>query len=217
MHQAAETYLAAADPLMKKLIKAHGSCTLKPEGQRQPFESLVRAIAHQQLHANAAEAILARLIEASNNKFPTPEGLLALPEEKIRICGFSQAKTASLQDIARNSLTGVVPTSAQIKKLSDEDIVTRLTQIRGVGRWTVEMLLMFQLGRPDILPVDDFGIRHGFMVVKKLEQMPKPRELLTYGYKWQPHRTVASWYLWRAADAAKLASKKPALTKKNKS
>lgn len=202
MYQEAQKYLAA-DPLMRRLIKQHGSCTLEPQTKRQPYESLVRAIAHQQLHGKAAEAILGRLIDALPGKFPKPDDLLNTPESKIRACGFSQSKIAALRDIALHTQNGVVPTRAQIAKLSDEEIVTRLTQIRGVGRWTVEMLLIFQLGRPDILPVDDFGVRNGFRIAKELPEMPKPKELLAYGARWQPYRTVASWYLWRAADAAK--------------
>lgn len=203
MFQTAEAKLAAADPLMRRLIKQHGSCTLEPQTMRQPYESLVRAIAHQQLHGKAAEAILGRLINALPGKFPKPDDLLNFPETKIRACGFSQSKIAALRDIALHTQNGVVPTRAQIAKLSDEEIVARLTQIRGVGRWTVEMLLIFQLGRPDVLPVDDFGVRNGFRVAKKLPEMPKPKALLAYGARWQPYRTVASWYLWRAADAAK--------------
>ena len=203
MFQQAEAQLAAADPLMRRLIKQHGPCALEPQTKRQPYESLVRAIAHQQLHAKAAEAILGRLIAALPGKFPKPDDLLNVSETKIRACGFSQSKIAALRDIALQTQNGVVPTRAQIAKLSDEEIVTRLTQIRGVGRWTVEMLLIFQLGRPDILPVDDFGVRNGFRIAKKLPEMPKPKELLAYGARWQPFRTVASWYLWRAADASK--------------
>lgn len=203
MFQQAEAQLAVADPLMRRLIKQHGPCALEPQTKRQPYESLVRAIAHQQLHAKAAEAILGRLIAALPGKFPKPDDLLNVSETKIRACGFSQSKIAALRDIALQTQNGVVPTRAQIAKLSDEEIVERLTQIRGVGRWTVEMLLIFQLGRPDILPVDDFGVRNGFRVAKKLPEMPKPKELLAYGARWQPFRTVASWYLWRAADASK--------------
>lgn len=203
MYQEAQTYLAAADPLMRRLIKQHGPCTLEPQMQRQPYESLVRAIAHQQLHGKAAEAILGRLIDTLPGKFPKPADLLNTPESTIRACGFSLAKIAALRDIALQTQNGVVPTRARINKLSDEAIIARLTQIRGVGRWTVEMLLIFQLGRPDVLPVDDFGVRNGFRVAKKLPEMPKPKELLTHGARWQPYRTVASWYLWRAADAAK--------------
>ena len=200
MHQEAQNYLAAADPLMRRLIQQHGSCTLEPQTKRQPYESLVRAIAHQQLHAKAAEAILGRLIDALPGKFPQPDDLLNLPESTIRACGFSQSKIAALRDIALQTKNGVVPTRVRIAKLSDEEIVARLTQIRGVGRWTVEMLLIFQLGRPDILPVDDFGVRNGFRVAKKLPEMPKPKELLAYGARWQPYRTVASWYLWRSVS-----------------
>ena len=207
MHQAAEARLAESCPLMRRLIRQIGPCTLAPEHKRQPFESLVRAIAHQQLHARAAEAILARLVNLYPRKFPTAADILATEEAAIRACGFSLAKIAALRDIAIHAENGVIPTRAAIARLSDEEIIARLTRIRGVGQWTVEMLLIFQLGRPDILPADDFGIRNGFRVVKKLEALPRPRDVLEYGTRWKPHSTVASWYLWRAADQSK--SKQP--------
>ena len=126
-----------------------------------------------------------------------------MTDAQIRACGFSFAKIKAIRDIAEKTLSGVVPTSRQIVKLSDDEIVARLTEVRGVGRWTVEMLLIFQLGREDVLPVDDFGVRTGFHVAYKKREMPKPKELLAFGEKWQPHRTTAAWFLWRAADAAR--------------
>lgn len=203
MYADAESHLSDQCALMRRLIKAHGPCQLDPQGKRQPYESLMRAIAHQQLHANAAEAILGRVIALYPGKFPQPEDILATDDAKLRACGLSFSKIAAFRDIAQHTLSGTVPTRAKIAKLEDEEIIVRLTQIRGVGRWTVEMLLIFQLGRPDVLPVDDYGIRNGFRIIKKLDALPKPKELLAYGARWQPHRTVASWYLWRAADAAK--------------
>lgn len=204
----AQAHLAQADPLMRRLIRQHGDCSLVPETRRQPFESLVRAIAHQQLHGKAAEAILARLIAQSGRRFPLPQDLLDCEDATLRGCGFSFSKIAALRDIARHTLSGQVPTRRAILRLPDEEIVARLTEIRGVGRWTVQMLLIFQLGRPDVLPVDDFGIRHGLMVARKLPVMPTPKEVRTHGARWQPYCTVASWYLWRAADAAKALTKK---------
>ena len=136
-------------------------------------------------------------------KFPKPEDLAKVSDEQIRACGFSFAKIKSIRDIAEKTLSGVIPSSRQIVKLSDDEIVTRLTEVRGVGRWTVEMLLIFQLGRLDVLPADDFGIRSGFRFAYKKREMPKPKELLAFGEKWKPHRTTAAWFLWCAADAAK--------------
>lgn len=202
-YASAERHLAKSDAVMKRLIKQFGACALKPHTGRQPYESLVRAVAHQQLHGKAAEAILARFTALYPGKFPAAEAVLATRPGELRACGFSQAKIAAIHDIAAHTVSGTVPTLARIRKLPDDDIIARLTQIRGVGRWTVEMLLIFHLGRPDILPVDDFGVRNGFRIAYNLDAMPKPRALADHGVRWQPYRTIASWYLWRAADAAK--------------
>ena len=203
IYQSAIKFLAKSDPVMRRLMKQIGPCGLEPQRARQPFESLVRAIAHQQIHGKAAEAILGRFVALYPGKFPQPAALLETDSAALRGCGFSQAKVAAILDIAAHTLAGTVPTLARIRKMPDEKIVQRLIQIRGVGRWTVEMLLIFQLGRPDILPVDDFGIRNGFRIAYQCVAMPKPREVLEYGARWQPYRTVASWYLWRAADMEK--------------
>jgi DNA-3-methyladenine glycosylase II len=129
--------------------------------------------------------------------------LAEVTDQQIRACGFSFAKIKSIRDIAEKTLSGVVPSSRQIVNLPDDEIIARLTEVRGVGRWTVEMLLIFQLGRPDVLPVGDFGVRTGFRVAYKKREMPKPKALLAFGEKWKPHRTTAAWFLWCAADAAK--------------
>ena len=128
-------------------------------------------------------------------------------EQAIRGAGFSQAKVAALRDLAARTLDGTVPTGAVVRKLDDEAIIERLIAVRGIGRWTVEMLLIFQLGRPDVLPVDDFGVRNGFRIAYGQRSMPMPREVLRYGERWKPYRTAAAWYLWRAADQAKEAKK----------
>lgn len=199
----AEKFLSKADPVMRKLIKNHGACGLVPQAKRSPFESLARAIAHQQLNGTAAESILRRFVQLfPGQKFPKPEDILTAEIEQIRACGFSYAKIASLRDLATKACEGIVPTSRKIVSMSDEEIIARLTQIRGIGRWTVEMLLIFQLGRPDVLPVDDFGVRKGFANAYGLDEMPKPKALAAHGEVWKPHRTVASWYLWRAANPA---------------
>lgn len=201
MTRAALKHLSAADPVMGRLIRAIGPCKLEPETRRSPFQSLVRAVAHQQLHATAAGNILARFKRLFPGKrFPTAEDLASVTDEQIRACGFSFAKIRSIRDIAEKTVSGVVPTSRQIAKLSDEEIIARLTTVRGVGRWTVEMLLIFQLGRPDVLPVDDFGVRSGFRRAYRKRAMPKPKALLKFGKRWRPHATTAAWYLWRAAD-----------------
>jgi DNA-3-methyladenine glycosylase II len=208
MNATAHKHLSKADLVLKQLIREHGKCSLKPE-KRPPFQSLVMAVAHQQLNGTAANTILTRFKKLfPGRKFPKPEDLTKVTDEQIRACGFSFAKIKSIRDIAEKALSGVIPSSRQIMKLSDDEIVARLTEVRGVGRWTVEMLLIFQLGREDILPVDDFGVRSGFGHAYQKGKMPKPKELLAFGEKWKPHRTTAAWFLWRAADAAKDAKKK---------
>jgi DNA-3-methyladenine glycosylase II len=139
----------------------------------------------------------------SRQEVSAPEDLAKVTDAQIRACGFSFAKIKSIRDIAEKTLSGVIPGSRQIVKLSDDEIVARLTEVRGVGRWTVEMLLIFQLGRHDVLPADDFGVRTGFRVAYKKGGMPTTKELLAFGEKWRPHRTTAAWFLWRAADGAK--------------
>ena len=204
MTPAALKYLSAVDPVMRRLIREHGACGLVPETRRPPFQSLVQAVAHQQLNGTAAATILTRFQKLfPGRRFPRPEDLAGVTDRQLRACGFSFAKIASLRDITAKTLAGVVPASRRIGKLSDDEIVERLTEVRGVGRWTVEMLLIFQLGRPDVLPADDFGVRNGFRHAYKKRDLPVPKEILKFGERWRPYRTTASWYLWRTADAAK--------------
>ena len=204
MNAAAIKHLSAVDPLMKKLIAEIGACELKHESKRSPFQSLVQAVAHQQLNGTAANTILTRFIKLfPKRKFPKPEDVAGVTDEQIRACGFSFAKIAAIRDIAAKTLDGTIPSSRKIEKMTDEEIIARLTEARGVGRWTVEMLLIFQLGRQDVLPVDDFGVRNGFRIAYKKRALPKPKALLQFGKRWRPHGTTAAWYLWRAADAAK--------------
>ena len=201
-------HLSKTDPVMKRLIRDIGPYRLTPRVRRSTFESLVRAIAYQQLHEKAAESILRRFVALSpTGRFPQPDDLLAMNEQAIRGAGFSQAKVAALRDLAAKTLDGTVPTGAIVRKLDDEAIIERLVAVRGIGRWTVEMLLIFQLGRPDVLPVDDFGVRNGFCIAYGRRSMPMPKELRRYGERWKPYRTAAAWYLWRAADQAKEAKK----------
>jgi DNA-3-methyladenine glycosylase II len=200
----AHKHLSERDPVLKLLIREHGFCDLVPETRRAPFQSLVMAVAHQQLNGTAANTILNRFKKLfPGRKFPRPEDLAKVTDEQIRACGFSFAKIKSIRDIAEKTLSGIVPTSRQIAGLSDDEIVARLTEVRGVGRWTVEMLLIFQLGRHDVLPADDFGVRTGFRLAYKKREMPTPKELLAFGEIWRPHRTTAAWFLWCAADAKK--------------
>lgn len=197
-------HLAKVDPVMRRLIREVGPFALTPRGRRTPFESLARAIAFQQLHEKAAESILKRFIALfPGRRFPRPAELLTANVDAIRGAGFSGAKVLALRDLAAKTLDGTVPTSRAITLLDDDAIVERLVEVRGVGRWTVEMLLIFQLGRPDVLPADDFGIRNGFRLAYRRRAMPTPKEVLRHGERWKPYRTAAAWYLWRAVDRAK--------------
>jgi len=201
MHTPALAHLSAADPILAQLIDRVGPCELKPDGRRSPFQSLVQAVAHQQLNGKAAATILKRFRALfPPGRFPTPQEVFDVNPEALRGAGFSASKASYVQDIARKTLDGVVPDTRQIKRLSDEEIIARLTQIKGVGRWTVEMLLIFTLGRPDVLPVDDFGVRRGFGIVFRKGRMPEPKLVLKRGERWRPYRSVASWYLWRATE-----------------
>jgi DNA-3-methyladenine glycosylase II len=201
-------HLATVDPVMRRLIEQIGPFSLKPKARRSPFESLARAIAYQQLHDEAAESILKRFMALfPRRRFPRPDELLAIDVSAIREAGFSQPKIMALRDLATKTLDGTVPTSRIIAGLDDGAIIDRLTDVRGIGRWTVEMLLIFQLGRPDVLPIDDFGVRNGFRIAYRRREMPAPKQVLRYGERWRPYRTVASWYLWRAADRNKQAMK----------
>ncbi len=197
-------HVGKSDPVMRRLMRRVGACTLEPDGRRSPFESLVRAVANQQLNGKAAETILNRFVALFPGKrFPAAAKLGAVTDEQLRGCGFSRAKIAAIRDIGAKAESGWIPTSARIRRMTDEAIVERLVEVRGVGRWTVEMLLIFKLGRPDVLPADDFGVRNGFRLAYGLAEMPKPREVFEHGARWAPYRTTAAWYLWRAADLEK--------------
>jgi DNA-3-methyladenine glycosylase II len=204
VNAAALKHLAAVDPVMARLMRELGPCRLAHEPWRSPFQSLVQAVAHQQLNGTAANTILTRFKKLfPQRRFPKPADLADVTNEQIRACGFSFSKIAAIRDLAAKTLDGTIPSSREIAKLGDEEIIERLTAARGVGRWTVEMLLIFQLGRTDVLPVDDFGVRNGFRLAYKKRAMPKPKALLAFGKKWRPHGTTAAWYLWRAADGAR--------------
>jgi DNA-3-methyladenine glycosylase II len=193
------------DPVMAGLIAAAGRYRPEPMPDQPPFEALVRAIAHQQLHGVAAERILSRFIEACGDGcFPSPQQVIDAAEARLRAAGFSYAKIAALKDLAAKTIGGIVPARSQLDSLSDLEIIERLTEVRGIGRWTVEMMLIFQLQRPDVLPVDDFGVRNGFRLAYRLRGMPRARALAQFGERWKPHRSLAAWYLWRANDLARV-------------
>jgi DNA-3-methyladenine glycosylase II len=197
-------HLSGVDVNLGGLIRAVGPYGLVMESETQPFTALAQAIAHQQLHAAAARNILGRLVaNVGGGVFPTPEIVVAAPDAALRAVGFSGSKIAALRDLAAKTIDGVVPDRATLEKLEDAEIITRLTEVRGIGRWTVEMLLMFHLGRPDILPVDDFGVRMGFQLTNGLRKMPAPKVLAIYGERWGPHRSAAAWYFWRAVELKK--------------
>ena len=192
------------DERFAALIRRVGPPLLQIQRQRSPYEALIRAIAHQQLHGRAAEAILARFSALfPGDAFPDPAAVLATTDAALRGCGFSGGKIAALRDICAKTLDGTVPTRRQSVRLTDAALIERLTGIRGVGRWTVEMLLIFTLGRPDVLPVDDFGVREGYRVLHGLDVQPKPKALAEIGLAWSPHRSMATWYLYRAAEEAR--------------
>ncbi len=206
--QAANTHIAKADPVLGAFMARHGRIARgKPEFTAL-YPALLSAVAHQQLHARAAAAILGRLRAACGAALPAPEALLALPDETLRACGFSANKALAIRDVAAKAADGTIPSRAQALRLSDAELITRLTSIRGVGRWTVEMLLIFTLHRPDVLPVDDFGVREGFRLLHGLQAQPKPRALAEIGQAYAPYRSIAALYLWKAADAGKVAGGK---------
>jgi DNA-3-methyladenine glycosylase II len=201
--------LAVADARLGVLIERIGPFKLRVKSTHSPFEALLEAILYQQLHANAARAILGRLLSIFGDLHPQPEQLLAVPDEMLRAAGLSQGKLLSLRDLAAKTLDGTVPPLATIRRLSDAEIVERLSRVRGIGTWTAEMLLMFRLGRPDVFPGTDYGIRKGYFVtfgkVKagkpiSIDMLPKPEQMERRAARWKPWRSVASWYLWRAAE-----------------
>jgi DNA-3-methyladenine glycosylase II len=197
-YRASVAFLRNAGADWKKLIELVGPCLHDPKAAREPYEALIRAIAYQQLTAKAGDAIIGRLKALYPDPlFPTPENIIGADFDVLRACGFSGTKIAAIKAISAGALSGVVPTRVVAAKMHDEDLIERIVCIKGIGRWTVEMLLMYSLERMDILPVDDFGIREGYRALKSLLDAPKPQELRELGKAFAPHRTVASWYLWR--------------------
>lgn len=208
MKNSAVEHLLRCDKKLARIIKQAGPCVIKPRRGVQPWQTLVRSVAYQQLNGNAAETIFNRFLALfPGTKFPTPQQIVDASIEELRSAGLSGAKTAAIKDIAAKTLAGIVPNRSAIAKLSDAEIIGRLTTIRGVGPWTVEMLLMFTLGRQDVLPVTDYGVRSGFALIHGLKELPPPKELLAYGERWRPYRSAAAWYLWRAIDLAREKAK----------
>ncbi|MFT7773927.1 DNA-3-methyladenine glycosylase family protein [Roseateles sp.] len=197
-YQRAAEFLSGLDEDWARHIATIGPCRLEAKPAREPYEALVRAIAYQQLHAKAGDAILGRLLALyPDASFPSPEQMLATAPERQRACGFSAAKLATIRGIAQATLDGIVPGLEEAQHLPDAMLIERLVPLRGVGRWTVEMLLIYSLERSDILPVDDFGVREGYARLKGLVKAPTPRQMREIGVAWSPFRTVAAWYLWR--------------------
>jgi 3-methyladenine DNA glycosylase/8-oxoguanine DNA glycosylase len=212
-HTAAIAHLSSVDRKLAKIVAKAGPCHLQPENTQSIFEALLESIIYQQLNGKVAAIITervkglfpnnARRIQTRHGEaaaFPNPEQILAATPELLRSAGLSQAKMLAIRDLAAKALDGTVPTVRAAHKMSDDALVEHLTSVRGIGRWTVEMLLIFRLGRPDVLAVDDYGVRKGFAKMHRMDELPKPKELMAYGERWRPHRSVACWYLWRAAE-----------------
>jgi 3-methyladenine DNA glycosylase/8-oxoguanine DNA glycosylase len=194
-------HLCDIDPSMDSLIRRVGAFTMRPVPAHSLFQVLVRSIVYQQLTGKAAATILGRVVALfAPKRFPSPEDLLEIPSERLRAAGLSSAKTAALKDLAARRLDGTVPSLARVRLMEDEEIIERLTAVRGIGRWTVEMLLIFKLGRPDVLPLGDLGVRKGFALTFGKRKLPEPGTMSRRAERWRPYRSVASWYLWRALE-----------------
>jgi len=200
-HGKAHRHLANTDPRMARLIARSRRYNIAPAVSIRPFDALAESIAYQQLSGKAAATIFGRVRALyPKRKWLDPEQLLATQDESLRAAGLSRAKTAALKDLAAKTIDGTVPSGRALLRMSDDEIIARLTQVRGIGRWTVEMLLLFDLGRPDVWPVDDYGVRKGFAKTFGRRKLPTPKQLVKIGEKWRPYRSVAAWYFWRALD-----------------
>ncbi len=194
-HEHAHQHIAATDPRIAALIARSLRYNIKPAPLIRPFDALAESIAYQQLSGKAAATIFGRVRALyPRRKYLDPEKILATPDESFRAAGLSRSKIAAVKDLAAKTIDGTVPSARAIARMSDEEIILRLTEVRGIGRWTVEMLLLFDLGRPDVWPVDDYGV-------------PTPKQLMKLGEKWRPYRSVAAWYFWRALDVPKKTSR----------
>jgi len=200
--------LSRADRHLAKVIRRIGSFPTKRQKPQPPFASLLQSIVYQQLAGKAAATIFGRVKALGASGFPTPEEILLLDKSKLRGAGLSRQKIAAVKDLAAKTLDGTVPSLRKLRRMSEEEIHERLVQVRGIGEWSVQMFLMFRLGRPDVLPIHDLGIRKGFQRVYGHDDVPKPQFILEHGERWRPYRSIASWYLWRAVDE-KRAKPKP--------
>jgi DNA-3-methyladenine glycosylase II len=212
--------LAAKDPHLAPLIKETQEFRIETDGSDSPYEILLEAIAYQSISGKAAATIFGRVKALSaNGRAPTPEEMLKLRKSALRKAGLSGAKVLAMKDLAKKTMEGIVPSLEEAEKLSDEELVERLVSVRGIGAWTVEMFLIFRLGRPDVLPIHDLGVKKGWSITYGKKHMPKPKELLAFGERWRPYRTVASWYMWRACQRAGHAAMRkirPARTRKSR-
>jgi DNA-3-methyladenine glycosylase II len=200
---AATQYLAAKDERLAELIQSTQPFRLDEVLAESPYEALLEAIAYQSISGKAAATIFARIKAlSSTGRAPTPQEMLKLRKQALRKGGLSGAKVLAMKDLAKKTIEGVVPTLEEAQKLSDEELVKRLTSVRGIGAWTVEMFLIFRLGRPDVLPIHDLGVQKGWSITYGKKHKPKPKELFAFGERWRPYRTVASWYMWRACHRA---------------
>jgi DNA-3-methyladenine glycosylase II len=200
---AATKHLAERDECLKRLIAETAPFQMDHDPLQSPYEALLEAIAYQSISGKAAATIYGRIKALSAaGRAPTPQEMLKLRKPVLRKAGLSGAKVLAMKDLAQKTIDGVVPTLEQAQKLSDEELVERLVSVRGIGAWTVEMFLIFRLGRPDVLPIHDLGVKKGWSVAYGKKHMPKPKELLAFGERWRPYRTVASWYMWRAFERA---------------
>ena len=201
-HNHAHQHLSASDPRMATLITRSRRYDIAPLVSIRPFDALAESIAYQQLSGRAAAAIWSRVRALyPKGKRLDPQKILATPDDTFRAAGLSRAKIAALKDLAAKTIDGTVPSGRALLRMSDDEIIARLTTVRGVGRWTVEMLLLFDLGRPDVWPVHDYGVRKGFAKTFGRRKLPTPKELMKFGERWRPYRSVAAWYFWRALDS----------------
>ena len=188
------------DQPLFNLTREIGEYRLELRSDMTPFEALLRSIVYQQLSGYAAKAILGRVLELYGNEFPQPKQLITTDFDRLRACGLSQSKIRAVWDLAEKEDAGSLPTPENVQCMTDSELIDVFTTVRGIGPWTVQMLLIFNLGRSDVLPDNDLGVRRGFKVAFNLNDMPSPEELKQHGERWKPYRSVASWYLWRAAD-----------------
>jgi DNA-3-methyladenine glycosylase II len=193
-------HFATKDPVMAGIVSISAPYSLKDPEHGSAFEVLARSIASQQISGAVARKMIERLMALHGNRFPAPGELAATTTEALRGAGFSFAKVAALHDLAAHALDGRLPDDATLAALDDEAIIARCLPIRGVGRWTVQMLLMFHFGRRDVMPADDYGVRQGFRLAYGLRGLPRPRALLAYAERWRPYRSAGAWYLWRAVE-----------------